>query len=88
MFFFITPASSFRFKEATLIIKKSSKLDEKIAKKRHRSRRGLLSSSASSNTRSLKASQLISRSIRRSRGLVDIKCELTKIVCLIKVNNW
>ena len=57
------PSTNNRLRVAILTLKNSSKLFEKMPKKRRRSITGTLVSDASCNTRSLKDNQLISRLI-------------------------
>ncbi len=59
------PVAILRLRPATRTMKNSSRLLVKIARKRARSSRGRLSSSASSSTRSLKRSHDSSRSTNR-----------------------
>ena len=61
--FFFWPMAIILFKVATLTLKNSSRLLEKMPKKRIRSLSGTVSSAASCSTRLLNESQLISRII-------------------------
>ncbi len=63
-----TPVAIRRLRPATRTMKNSSRLLAKIARKLARSSSGVVGSSASSSTRSLKASQLRSRSRKRPGG--------------------
>ena len=64
-------------------MKNSSRLPAKMARNFTRSRRGWLSSSASSNTRQLNCSQLSSRLMYRSESsrLMDGADELGAVMC-------
>jgi hypothetical protein len=60
------PAATWSFRAATRTWKNSSRLDEKMAQNLSRSSSGISGSAASARTRSLKASQLSSRLMKRS----------------------